>query len=78
MTQHKDAMTSRERVIAAGEYIALVKPPPPPGVQGDKIFFVKPMIDPRFSRFETSKLKFTVTRDRAQNQFHIQVDRPRW
>ena len=70
-------MTSHERVIAAGEYIALVNPPPPLGVQGDKIFFVKPMIDPRFSRFETSGLKFTVTRDSSQNQFHIHAERPR-
>ena len=36
----------------------------------------KPIIDDKFQRFETSGLTFTVTRDRAENQFHIVVGPP--
>jgi hypothetical protein len=54
-----------------GEHVALVVPPLPKNLEGMKTI---PMaIDPRFTRFETSGLKFTVTRDPAKNQFMLQV-----
>jgi hypothetical protein len=34
------------------------------------------LIDPRFTQFDTSGWKFTVTRDPAKNQFALQVSRP--
>jgi hypothetical protein len=58
-----------------GEFRALVTPPPPEG--GLKQMKSVPMVlDPRFSQFDTSGLKFTVTRDPAKNQFTLQVDYP--
>ena len=57
-----------------GEYRAIVMPPLPIGDrEGMKSLPV--MIDPRFQRFDTSGLKFTVTRD-GDSEFHIQVARP--
>ena len=58
-----------------GEHRALVQPP----LQGPDVeaaFFAPPIIDPRLRDFETSGLKFTVTRSRAKNHFEIQVQRP--
>lgn len=60
-----------------GEHLALVNPPQPdnkPGqpVQKNAAF----PINPRFMRFETSGLKFTVTNNPSQNQFTLQVSRP--
>jgi hypothetical protein len=61
---------------AEGEFRALITPPPPEG--GLKQMKVMPIaIDPRFSQFDTSDLKCTVTRDPAKNQFVLQVDHPR-
>jgi hypothetical protein len=58
-----------------GEHRVSVMPPLPDNLEGMKII---PMpIDPRFTRFETSGLKFTVTRDPTKNQFVLQVRPPK-
>lgn len=59
-----------------GEHRALVTPPP---LQGDRddMKSVPLVIDPRFQRFETSGLKYTVTRSASENRFQIQVTPPR-
>jgi hypothetical protein len=56
-----------------GEHVALVVPPlPEGGLEGMKTI---PMpIDPRFTQFSTSGLKFTVTREPDKNQFVLQVN----
>lgn len=69
-----------------GEHCALVMPPPsrtktnPDALRRSKgglgSLAPAPGIDPRFGRFETSGLKFTVTSSAADNQFLIQVRRP--
>ncbi len=66
-----------------GEHRATVSPPPPlPGstpddvLRGKKAASTGPVIDPCYRRFETSGLKFTVTRDPTQNQFSIVVEPP--
>jgi hypothetical protein len=58
-----------------GEHVALVVPPlPEGGLEGMKIL---PMpIDSRFTQFDTSGLKCTVSCDPAKNQFVLQVSRP--
>jgi hypothetical protein len=58
-----------------GEHRALVTPPPPEGGL-KQLKLVTMLINPRFSQFETSGLKFAVTRDPARNQFTIEVERP--
>jgi hypothetical protein len=62
-----------------GEHRALVIPPAPDRgpMLPSTLRAAVPIIDPRFQRFETSELKFAVTRDPAKNQFVIQVERPR-
>lgn len=55
-----------------GEYRALVVPSLP--VTDAEIRSAPPPIDPRFRSFDTSGLKFTVTRDPAKNQFTLQVE----
>ena len=37
---------------------------------------VTELIDPKYRRFETSELTFTVSEDPAKNEFHIVVERP--
>jgi hypothetical protein len=58
-----------------GEHAALVAVAPPEGNIGDMKVIPK-IIDPRYSQFDTSGLKFTITRDPTKNQFTIQIDRP--
>ena len=57
-----------------GEYLVAVVPPP--SVNPNKMQFPPPAIHPKFSRFETSGFKFTVSPDAAKNQFAILVTRP--
>jgi hypothetical protein len=58
-----------------GEFRALVTPPVPEG--GLRQTKVMPqVIDVRFTRFDTSGLKFTVSNDPAKNQFTLRVERP--
>jgi hypothetical protein len=58
-----------------GEHQAMVSMPPFLGAPSQP-GAASPTIDPRFTRFETSGLKFTVTKDAAKNQFVIEVARP--
>lgn len=61
-----------------GEHSALVCPPQPVQEPGTPVLKNIPLIiDPRFTRFETSGLKFTVTNDPAKNEFTLQVEPPR-
>jgi hypothetical protein len=57
-----------------GEHRVLICPAPPKrfGLPSDP----KLAIDFRFTKFDTSGLKCTVTRDSGQNQFTLQVERP--
>lgn len=57
-----------------GEHRAIVMPPLPIGDR-EGMKSLPLMIDPRFQRFDTSGLKFTVTRD-SDNEFNIQVTSP--
>ena len=58
-----------------GEHRVLVAVPTP---EGDDPVAMRapPLIDPKFSRFETSGLEFTVSDDGAKNQFEIVVEKP--
>jgi hypothetical protein len=60
-----------------GEHVVLVVPPLPESRPGEPPRRASLLIDSRLTQFDTSGLKFTVTRDPAKNQFTIQVDRPR-
>jgi hypothetical protein len=57
-----------------GEHRVLVCPAPPKrfGLASDP----KLALDLRFTQFDTSGLKFTVTRDPGRNRFILQVDHP--
>jgi hypothetical protein len=55
-----------------GKYQALINPPPRPKKREKAIG--KPIIDPRFSSYETSGLEFEVTN--RKNDFTIVVDKP--
>ena len=57
-----------------GEHRAIVMPPLPIG-DLDEMKSLPMTIDPRFQRFDSSGLKFTVNRN-GDNEFHIQVARP--
>lgn len=59
-----------------GEHLVLVSPPL---LRGDRAEMLKrpKIIDPRFESFDTSRLKFAVTRDPAKNQFALRIDCPR-
>ena len=64
-----------------GDHLVAVMPPEPQGMRDRDAMGLTPpvipeIIDRKFSRFETSGIKFTVTRDPAKNQLHIQVTRP--
>ncbi len=59
-----------------GEHQALVIPPMPSGDPDERPSAIESVVDPRFQRFETSGLKFTVTTNRARNQFVIVIQRP--
>ena len=67
-----------------GEYQVLIVPPSPPRdrnweqglLDGTPNAANVPRIDPRYRRFETSGLKFTVSRDSSKNQFQIIVEPP--
>jgi hypothetical protein len=37
---------------------------------------VPQVIHPRYKSYQTSKLEFTVTRDRANNNFRIEIEKP--
>jgi hypothetical protein len=58
----------------AGTHRAQVIPPLPPGPV-DPYKSIKPIIEKRFERYETSGLEFTVTED-GPNTFDITVQRP--
>ena len=57
-----------------GEHRAIVMPPLPVGDR-DEMKSLPVTIDPRFQRFDSSGLKFTVSKS-GDNDFHIQVTRP--
>jgi hypothetical protein len=57
-----------------GEHQAMVLPPPFIG-DLDEVGHFPRIIDPKHTKFDTSGLKFTVTPDADQNQFHITVDK---
>jgi hypothetical protein len=59
----------------AGRYRVLVRPPPNPGRGEDDPRRYLPLIDPRYTRFETSGLEFEVRP--GKNEFTIEVEKPR-
>ena len=66
-----------------GEHRVLIIPPPPPRDRGwERGLFDQthsanvPRIDIRYRRFETSVLRFTVSRDPSKNQFRIVLEPP--
>lgn len=58
-----------------GEHLAIVIPQVPEDRQITA--FQAGIIDPNFMRYETTPLRFTVSRNASDNQFHIVVTRPR-
>jgi hypothetical protein len=56
----------------AGEHLAIVVPPPPAEL-------IPGYIDPKYRHFDTSGLKFVVTKDRKTNRYEIELAHgPRW
>src|SRR5262245_45613884 len=53
-----------------GEYKVLIAPPPLPE-EGKRL---RSPIHPKYQNLESTPLKFTVTRDRDKNTFHIEVE----
>ena len=64
--QHDGAIEGEHRVLVSS----------PPAVDRDRNPHPQPVTDPRFQRFETSGLSFTVSKEQAQNRFDIQVTPP--
>ena len=62
-----------------GKHQALIVPKRPDGHRWEELRFSgqPPPFDPRFQRFDTSGLTFTVTRQHSENDFHITVERPK-
>lgn len=56
-----------------GKYLALINPPPRPKKREKAIG--RPIIDPRFTNYETSGLEFDVTQ--SKNDFTIVVEPPK-
>jgi hypothetical protein len=61
--------------VVAGKHRVLVSPPLPPGPI-DPMKRPKPVIHPRFERYDTSGLEYTVTEE-GPNTFDITIERPR-
>ncbi len=53
-----------------GEYKVLIAPPPLPEEGKPR----RSAIHPKYQDLESTPLKFTVTRDREKNKFHIEVE----
>src|SRR5262245_14295477 len=53
-----------------GEYKVLIAPPPLPE-EGPRR---RSPVHPKYQNLESTPLKFTVTRDRDKNKFHIEVE----
>ena len=68
-----------------GEHGVIVFPPPPKRFRGWEHDMLQQrsapqsstlQMDPRYQRYESSGLSFSVTRDASKNQFHIRIEPP--
>lgn len=59
-----------------GTYRAILQSPQPEPTGRTSSERPPPLIHPRYERYDTSKLEFTVTADEAGNHFKIVVDKP--
>lgn len=62
----------------AGEHRVLVMPPSPSPEELGRMATPRSslVLDERYTSYETSGLRFTVTRDASKNKFQLEVERP--